>query len=614
MPIRILPPLLANQIAAGEVVERPASVVKELVENSLDAGASRIEIELEKGGCKLIRIRDNGSGIPHADLALALARHATSKVSTLDDLEAISSLGFRGEALASISSVSRLTLTSRTAEQTEAWQASAEGREMDVQVRPAAHPVGTTLEVVDLFFNTPARRKFLRSEKTEYAHIDELIRRLALSRFDVSFVLKHNGKLVRQYRTATNDAARLSRVATACGSRFLSDGLAIRSEHLGLTLSGWLLPPAPASDSTPEIQYCYVNGRVMRDKLINHAIRQGYLEALGLECSPSFVLYLQLDPHQVDVNVHPAKHEVRFHESRLVHDFIVGVVRDAVMQGVTAGTSNLLPGARVDENEGEGISSLERGVRESAGGGYVPSALRSREHGYQAGRYAPEPIPSQAVSAYQSLMSTFPPPVSSPAVAPVSTSTLAPENSGWRVLSLPHPEVALLQQGAEYRLCNLQSAERQLTSRRLRQQLQNGLISQPLLMPVTLSLESELRTLFEQQGDWLSRIGVEWRPAHGGSVMILRVPAALRQTNLVESLASLLRLLAELQPLAVEAQIERLAGWLAGMAVSRLDGGLTSALQLLGEIEGEWPELLCQAEITRPLLLAGLIEELLHHE
>ena len=189
MPIRILPPLLANQIAAGEVVERPASVVKELVENSLDAGATRIDIELEKGGCKLIRIRDNGSGIPQADLALALARHATSKVSTLDDLEAICSLGFRGEALASISSVSRLTLTSRTAEQAEAWQASVEGREMEVQVRPAAHPVGTTLEVVDLFFNTPARRKFLRSEKTEYGHIDELIRRLALSRFEVSFVL-----------------------------------------------------------------------------------------------------------------------------------------------------------------------------------------------------------------------------------------------------------------------------------------------------------------------------------------------------------------------------------------------------------------------------------------
>ena len=197
MPIQILPPILANQIAAGEVVERPASVIKELVENSLDAGANRIDVELEKGGIQLIRIRDNGSGIPGTELSLALARHATSKVATLDDLEHIESLGFRGEALASISSVSRLTLTSRTAEQSEAWQAYAEGREMDVTIKPAAHPIGTTVEVLDLFFNTPARRRFLRSEKTEFGHIDELLRRLALSRFDVAIHLKHNGKLLR---------------------------------------------------------------------------------------------------------------------------------------------------------------------------------------------------------------------------------------------------------------------------------------------------------------------------------------------------------------------------------------------------------------------------------
>ncbi|MGL5121217.1 MAG: DNA mismatch repair endonuclease MutL, partial [Plesiomonas shigelloides] len=204
MPIQILPPQLANQIAAGEVVERPSSVVKELVENSLDAGATRIEIDIEKGGARLIRIRDDGCGIDKEQLALALARHATSKISSLDDLEAIVSLGFRGEALASISSVSRLTLTSRTAAQSEAWQAYAEGRDMQVTVKPAAHPVGTTLEVLDLFFNTPARRKFLRTEKTELAHIDEVVRRIALARFDVSFILRHNGKVLRQYRAAAN--------------------------------------------------------------------------------------------------------------------------------------------------------------------------------------------------------------------------------------------------------------------------------------------------------------------------------------------------------------------------------------------------------------------------
>lgn len=386
MPIRILPPILANQIAAGEVVERPASVVKELVENSLDAGATRIEIELEKGGCKLIRIRDNGSGIAQADLPLALARHATSKVSSLDDLEAIVSLGFRGEALASISSVSRLTLTTRTAEQAEAWQASAEGRDMQVHIQPAAHPVGTTLDVVDLFFNTPARRKFLRSEKTEFGHIDELVRRLALSRFDVALVLKHNGKLVRQYRAATTEEERRRRVAQACGSGFSEQAIRLSSEHLGLQIQGWILPPPMASDSTPELQYCYVNGRVMRDKLISHAIKQAYLEALGVECSPSYVLYLCLDPHQVDVNVHPAKHEVRFHEARLVHDFVVGVIRDALLQAVPR-TSSV--SAWPTPPEAESPMVCEHPAISQAD--YASTPWRGREHGYQ--RRASEPTP-----------------------------------------------------------------------------------------------------------------------------------------------------------------------------------------------------------------------------
>ncbi|MGL5498833.1 MAG: DNA mismatch repair endonuclease MutL, partial [Aeromonas sobria] len=216
MPIRILPPILANQIAAGEVVERPSSVVKELVENSLDAGADRVEIDIDKGGAKLIRIRDNGCGVAKEELVLALSRHATSKVATLDDLEGINSLGFRGEALASISSVSRLTFTSRTAEQSEAWQAEAQGREMSVTIKPAAHPVGTTVEVVDLFFNTPARRKFMRSEKTEFAHIDELVRRIALSRFDVTLILRHNGKVVRQYKAANTVTEQERRLAAVC--------------------------------------------------------------------------------------------------------------------------------------------------------------------------------------------------------------------------------------------------------------------------------------------------------------------------------------------------------------------------------------------------------------
>lgn len=339
MPIQVLPPQLANQIAAGEVVERPASVVKELVENSLDAGATRIEIDIEKGGAKLIRIRDNGCGIGKDELAMALARHATSKITTLDDLEAIISLGFRGEALASISSVSRLILTSRTEAQSEAWQAYAEGRDQTVSVKPAAHPVGTTLEVLDLFYNTPARRKFMRTEKTEFTHIDEVIRRIALARFDVAISLSHNGKLVRQYRGVSDNTQRERRVAAICGTAFMTHALAIEWQHGELSLRGWVADPV-GSKALTELQYCYVNGRMMRDRLINHAIRQAYQDKLGDQHQPAYVLYLEIDPHQVDVNVHPAKHEVRFHQSRLVHDFIYqGVV--SVLQESGAET---LPG------------------------------------------------------------------------------------------------------------------------------------------------------------------------------------------------------------------------------------------------------------------------------
>lgn len=311
MAIHILSPQLANQIAAGEVVERPASVIKELVENSLDAGSTQIDIDLEQGGCKLIRIRDNGCGINKDELALALARHATSKISTLDDLDAIISLGFRGEALASISSVSRLTLTSRTAEQSEAWQVYAEGRDMKPTIKPAAHPIGSTVEVLDLFYNTPARRRFLKTEKTEFMHIEEFVRRIALARPDVSFNLQHNGKLVKQYRASELE----KRVELVCGRAFIQKAVKLDWQHDDLVIQGWV-----TSSENSELQYFYVNGRVIKDKLLNHALRQAYNSRTHEQ--QSYVVFLQIDPKQVDVNVHPAKHEVRFHEARLVHDFV----------------------------------------------------------------------------------------------------------------------------------------------------------------------------------------------------------------------------------------------------------------------------------------------------
>ncbi|OCG29385.1 DNA mismatch repair protein MutL [Gilliamella sp. Choc4-2] len=311
MAIHILSPQLANQIAAGEVVERPASVIKELVENSLDACSTQIDIELEQGGCKLIRIRDNGCGIAKDELALALARHATSKISKLDDLDSIISLGFRGEALASISSVARLTLTSRTAEQTEAWQVYAEGRDMQPVIKPAAHPVGSTVEVLDLFYNTPARRRFLKTEKTEFMHIEEFVRRIALSRPDVTFNLQHNGKLVKQYRLSSLE----KRVELVCGRSFMQKAIKLDWQHDDLFIQGWV-----TSSEVSNLQYFYVNGRVIKDKLLNHALRQAYIRRTNEQ--QSYVVFLQIDPKQVDVNVHPAKYEVRFHEARLVHDFV----------------------------------------------------------------------------------------------------------------------------------------------------------------------------------------------------------------------------------------------------------------------------------------------------
>lgn len=381
MPIQVLPPQLANQIAAGEVVERPASVVKELLENSLDAGATRIEIDIERGGAKRIRIRDNGSGIAKEELALALARHATSKIASLDDLESITSMGFRGEALASVSSVSRLTLTSRTAAQSEAWQAYAEGRELAVTLKPAAHPVGTTADVVDLFYNTPARRKFMRTEKTEFTHIDEVIRRIALARFDVTFILQHNGKTVRQYRAVSQQSQHLRRLGGLCGPAFVARALGVSWQHGDLAIHGWVADPA--GGELPEIQYSYVNRRTMRDKLINHAIRQAYQDQLAGTQQPAFVLFLDVDPHQVDVNVHPAKHEVRFHQARLVHDFIyqavVTVLQQSAAPRLPIGDEGAGPSAPENRQaSGRNHFSLPAGEASSLWGARQPDGEPSR--------------------------------------------------------------------------------------------------------------------------------------------------------------------------------------------------------------------------------------------
>jgi len=327
--IRALPERLANQIAAGEVVERPASVLKELLENSLDAGAAHISVDVEQGGARLIRVRDDGAGIHRDDLALALHRHATSKIATLEDLVHVASLGFRGEALPSIASVSRLELCSCAAGEDRGFRVTAGDSWSESTAEPVSHPPGTTVTVRDLFYNTPARRKFLRTEKTEFRHIEDVVKRAALGRFDCAFTLRHNARRSLELAGARSDADRGRRVARICGAAFVDQALTLAFEAEGLALGGWLGAPG-YSRGVADLQYFFVNGRMVRDNLLRHAVRHAHDGVVESGRHPAYVLFLTLDPAEVDVNVHPSKHEVRFRDARSVHDFIASSVRTAL--------------------------------------------------------------------------------------------------------------------------------------------------------------------------------------------------------------------------------------------------------------------------------------------
>ncbi|EPF2508344.1 DNA mismatch repair endonuclease MutL [Vibrio fluvialis] len=620
MTIRILPARLANQIAAGEVVERPASVVKELVENSLDSGATRIDIDIEKGGAKLIRIRDNGCGIDKEELGLALSRHATSKIHTLDDLEAIISLGFRGEALASISSVSRLTLTSRPATQEEAWSAYSEGRDMQVQLQPAAHPIGTTVEVLDLFFNTPARRKFLRTEKTEFTHIDELLKRIALSRFDVTFNLRHNGKLVRQYRAAKTDIQMEKRIAAVCGAPFVRHMLKIELEHQGLTLHGWITTPEGARQQS-DLQYCYVNGRMMRDKLINHAIRQSYETSLRPDQFATYVLFIELDPHQVDVNVHPAKHEVRFHQARLVHDFIYQALSSALAESQHIDAPAHNESAFHYHDEPELVSAVPERVIQAvestpAYPGRSDYAQPARESTRDQVREAPRhsdwvespkakgkpvqerisaPSPSQAeVRAYQALMQT----PESPATSKKESATAVAEQATADIFTVQQLGKAVAVVRGRYLLMNAPQgcvllSLSQAAWLKVRGQLnaqQGALKSQPLLVPLSLKMSAQEAQALEHCQPLLTQLGLELKPRNPGSLMVMGVPQPLRQQNLQILIPDLLSYASlNFEQADKPLDLNSLADWLSDRVVStKADYTLSEAIQLIAEIEQMW--------------------------
>ncbi len=514
--IHILSPRLANQIAAGEVVERPASVVKELVENALDAGSTQIDIECEAGGIGRIRIRDNGSGIRADELPLALSRHATSKIFDLDDLEAVGTLGFRGEALASIASVSRLNLLSAV-EGESGSKVSVEGREMEPLIEVSAHPRGTTVDVRDLFFNTPARRKFLKTEKTEFGHIDTVLSRQALSRFDVGFRLVHQGRVTRQLPPALSENAQSERVANLLGRGFIDAALPVDSTAIGLRLKGWACR-ATFNRAQADCQYVFVNGRIVRDKLLSHALRQAYRDVLFHGRHPCYLLYLELDPAQVDVNVHPTKHEVRFRDSRLIYDFL----RRSVLR--------VLADDRPDQVLEQDRFSRETSTDQQSVASHYQTDIRFREHRDTSNGFdmlSQLTKPGQPIALTEDSGNADIPPM------------------GYALAQL-HGVYILSQTRDGMIIVDMHAAHERITYEALKQALDDrGLVSQPLLIPITVhvsqreaSLVEEANDLFEQFGLGVQRVGPE-------TIRIEHVPAILRRASHEDLVRDVLSDLAE---------------------------------------------------------------------
>ncbi|OOG61512.1 DNA mismatch repair protein MutL [Rhodanobacter sp. B04] len=509
--IRVLPPELINQIAAGEVIERPSSVVKELVENSLDAGASRIEVDIEAGGARLIRVRDDGGGIHVDELPLAVAAHATSKIGSFDDLEHVASMGFRGEALASVSSVSRFALTSRPHGQDAAFRIEVDSGRLQA-ARPAQHPPGTSVEVRDLFYNVPARRKFMRAERTEFAHIDDLLKSLALARGSVEFRLSHNGKPVRVWKAARDEQAELQRVAEVLGEEFPAQSLRIDHAMAGLHLSGWVGLPT-ASRAQADAQYFYVNGRLVRDRIVAHAVRQAYADVLFHGRHAAFVLYLELDPAGVDVNVHPAKHEVRFREQRLVHDFLFRTLHEALAQ--TRAGSNTLPttepvpalhesyAAMAPATSGAPAwpsqfsqSRLSLGVREAPLAGYA--ALLGEAAGSSV-VHAPMPATEEGET----------PPLGF-AIAQLKSIFVLAENAHGLVL------------------VDMHAAHERITYEKLKSgRACSNLRSQMLLVPLGIAVSAKEAAAAEEHAEALAEWGLELSRSGPATIVVRRIPALL---------------------------------------------------------------------------------------
>jgi DNA mismatch repair protein MutL len=549
--IQVLDPRLANQIAAGEVVERPSSVTKELIENAIDAGSQRIEVEIEQGGTRLIKVRDDGIGIGEDDLPLALARHATSKIGSLEDLEGVSSLGFRGEALASISSVSRLELISNAQEDPrDGWRVVAEGRGMEARVTPAPHPRGTSVSVRDLFFNTPARRKFLRTEKTEFAHVEEAFRRQALSRYDIAWVLRHNQKVVHQLPPGHSAAARERRIASLLGKNFIEHARYIEREAGGLRLSGWVGLPTH-SRSQADQQYFFVNGRVVRDRLVAHAVRQAYRDVLFNGRHPVFVLYLELDPDVVDVNVHPTKHEVRFRDGRMVHDFLYSSLHHCLASSKPTESDEE---TSVEEASALAASQLqERGQppQGEVGGGENAEQPRWQQQGI-ALTHSPDRHPGaervrRFMQGYQALHPNHEETLLTP-----QANTTGTENSEVREAPLAMPDndptvapplgfalgqlhgIYILAQNTQgLVLVDMHAAHERIVYERMKTQLAaaKGIDAQPLLVPVSIAASRAEVATAESEQAAIAKLGIELDVAGPETLLVRQLPALLSQAD-----------------------------------------------------------------------------------
>jgi DNA mismatch repair protein MutL len=503
--IRALPTQLVNQIAAGEVVERPASVVKELVENSLDAAARRVQIDVEQGGVKLIRVTDDGSGIEKDDLELALSRHATSKLQALEDLERIASMGFRGEALPAIASVSRLSLTSRAAGAGQAWEAVGEGG----GVRPAALSRGTLVTVRDLFFNTPARRKFLRTDKTEFGHLEQVVKRLALVRSDVGFTLQHNGREVFNAAVAVDRSGHERRLNDLLGPAFLEQALYLEHEAAGLRLHGWVARPS-FSRSQADMQHFYVNRRMVRDKLVAHAVRQAYQDVLYHGRHPAYVLFLEVSPSLVDVNVHPTKHEVRFRESRLVHDFLFRTLHQVLAEpaaGALAESAAAASPAAVSE-------SLSP-PRQAA----MPLRVAEGRAAYRAAEQWQAPAGADVVTG------------TADASPPAGAGQEDDQPLGFAIAQL-HGVYVLAQNRQGLVLVDMHAAHERITYEAFKNaRAGEGIKSQPLLVPVSVAVSRREAELVEEHAGLFAELGMEVDRLGDQSLVVRALPALLRHAD-----------------------------------------------------------------------------------